>query len=340
MRNQRLWELSIMRQRRKRNLWVKKHNRWKYSRKKNKYVKQNTLRNKHSVIVPMDFSMDNLEESLRFLNTIYNFAQNMCGHRLFVSLTKVQKIDMFTICLFLSMVNKLSRNGIVCWGNYPDDKSVKYYILNSGFLKVLNSNISLESEKIYDNQMYMIGKGVVCSRKIGISVKTAMKQLLGREIAYPPVYDNLIEICTNSVEHSNNEAIDKNWLISISKKNDSIQFILTDTGLGILKTLHKKGKEFFRDKIFRKDGQVLNDIFNKKYQSRTGELNRHKGLPIVLESFNEGFILNLKVLTNCVLYDFKTNSFETLKNEFKGTLICWTVDEKNYQTWEKSIQVA
>lgn len=70
MRNQRLWELSIMRQRRKRNLWVKKHNRWKYSRKKNKYVKQNTLRNKHSVIVPMDFSMDNLEESLRFLNTL------------------------------------------------------------------------------------------------------------------------------------------------------------------------------------------------------------------------------------------------------------------------------
>ena len=238
------------------------------------------------------------------------------------------------------MVNKLSRNGIVCWGNYPDDKSVKYYILNSGFLKVLNSNISLESEKIYDNQMYMIGKGVVCSRKIGISVKTAMKQLLGREIAYPPVYDNLIEICTNSVEHSNNEAIDKNWLISISKKNDCIQFILTDIGLGILKTLHKKRKEFFRDKFFRKDGQVLNDIFNKKYQSRTGELNRHKGLPIVLESFKEGFISNLKVLTNCVLYDFKTNSFETLKNEFKGTLICWTVDKKNYQTWEKSIQVA
>lgn len=340
MRNQRLLERSILRKRRKRNIWIKKHNKWKNNRQTSKYVQHNTSLVKNAVVVPQDFSMANLEESLRFLNATYNFTQNMNGRRLFVSLTQVQKIDMFTICLLLSLVNKLSRNGIVCWGNYPGNAKVRDYILNSGFLEVLNSNIILEPEKIYTNQMYMIGKGIVCSKKIGGSVKKAMKQLLGREIAYPPVYDNLIEICTNSVEHSNNDAIDKNWLISISKKNDCIQFILTDTGLGILKTLHKKRKEFFKDKFFRKDGQVLNDIFNKKYQSRTGELNRHKGLPIVLESFNDGFISNLKVLTNCVLYNFRTSNFLTLKNEFKGTLIYWTVDKNNYQTWEKSIQVA
>lgn len=57
----------------------------------------------------------------------------------------------------------------------------------------------------------------------------------------------------------------------------------------------------FRDTIFfKKDDNVLLSVFNKEYQSRTGEINRHKGLPNVMDAFKDGYIGELKVLTNYV----------------------------------------
>jgi hypothetical protein len=184
----------------------------------------------------------------------------------------------------------------------------------------------------------MVGKNEVESDRINNSVKKCMKQLLGHEEYYPPVYENMIEICANSVEHANDNDVDKNWLVSISfESRDVMRFILTDTGEGILKTLIKKKGDMFYDLInARKDFDVLRRVFEGEYKSRTGEINRHKGLPEVYENYKNGFISNLKILTNGVVYDFDTNDNIKLINEFMGVMITWTVSKKNYEIWRKS----
>ena len=124
--------------------------------------------------------------------------------------------------------------------------------------------------------------------------------------------------------------------MSISYESGKIHFILTDTGEGILKTLHKKKVEMFRDTIFfKKDDKVLLSVFNKEYQSRTGEINRHKGLPNVLDVFRDGYIDELKVLTNFVFYDFTTMKSSILDTEFLGTMFSWTITQENYEKWKR-----
>ena len=145
----------------------------------------------------------------------------------------------------------------------------------------------------------------------------------------------MLEICANSVEHGNVFVQDKNWLVSISFSDDYAKFVLMDTGDGILKTLKRKTRELFADLLsFKSAGNVLNDVFNKKYQSVTGEINRHKGLPNVLSALEHGYISDLEVITNKVYYNFSLNYYSNLKNEFKGTAFLWKVNKENIDKYK------
>ena len=67
-------------------------------------------------------------------------------------------------------------------------------------------------------------------------------------------------------------------------------------------------------------------------------MNRHKGLPIIYESFTEGYISDLQVLTNEVFYNFTDNSYRIFKKGFKGVLYSWSITIDNYNNWIKSLQ--
>ena len=57
----------------------------------------------------------------------------------------------------------------------------------------------------------------------------------------------------------------------------------------------------------------------------------------VYESYKDGFISNLKILTNGVVYDFDTDKNIKLTNEFMGVMITWTLSKDNYEIWKKSL---
>ena len=283
------------------------------------------------------FISGKMEESLFFINRTFKKAKNGPFRSIFFIMDEVERIDIFTICLLLSLINKLAGKKIHCWGNYPILPRVKKDFIESGFMDVMKSTINADSQRRFKNHMYMIGKQCVDGRKIGESIKEVMEYITDVPQHYAPVYDDILEICANSVEHTNEKMDEKNWLVSISYEVDSVHFVLTDTGAGILNTLHKKKVEMFKDSIlFKKDYQVLEGVFNKAYQSQTGEINRHKGLPNVLESFKDGYIDNLVVLTNCVWYNFSANEYSVLKNEFKGSMFSWTLSKKNIEKWIQS----
>ena len=290
------------------------------------------------VNAPSRFCIHNLENVLAFLYNTEHSCDNTIRKLLRVNLDDVIQIDSYAICLLLSMLNRLSYKNISCWGTYPKSIDARSFILDSGFLDVIKSNIKRPSNKRLSNRLFMIGKDSVDSHRIGRAVKESMAFITGQEEIYPPVYDDLLEISANSVEHANIRSQDKNWLVSISFEDDKVHFIVTDTGQGILATLKKKLSQRVKEVISSKsDAEILYDVFHQKYQSITEEINRYKGLPIIWESFRDGFISNLTVITNNVYVDFETNEANRIRIGFKGVLYSWTVSRLNYENWLKSL---
>ena len=75
----------------------------------------------------------------------------------------------------------------------------------------MKSNVKRPSKKRLENRIFMIGKESVDSHRIGKAVKESMSFITGQEECYPPVYDDMLEISANSVEHANKKTQDKNW---------------------------------------------------------------------------------------------------------------------------------
>lgn len=335
----RLRQASIMRKIRRANRKTKARN--KQVRKKtyrSPKQKQSFTKPPIEVKAPKEFSLNNLDRVVQFINDTENRCGKEISKSLKVNLDEVEQIDSYAISLMLSMLNRLSHKQINFWGTYPASLTAKRFILESGFLDVMRTNIRKPANERKGNQIFMVGKDSVDSHRIGRAVRESMEFITGKEGPYPPIYDNMLEICANSVEHANLKTPDKNWLVSISFEDNNIHYILTDTGLGILSTLKKKGSQKLKEIVTSKtDAEILYDVFHKAYQSVTGEINRHKGLPIILESFAEGHVSSLKVLTNKVFYDFETNTSKELKYGFKGVLYSWTVSRNNYDNWLKSL---
>lgn len=331
---------TIMRKRRKANRKRKAiHKRRKKSNPAPAKIKSQTpVQRPLEVKAPADFSIDNLEKVLTFVNDTERDCTTSNVRILKVNLNNVEKIDSYAISLLLSMLNRLSYKNINYWGTYPDSPTAKDFIIESGFLDVMKTNIKRPSNRQTGNRIFMVGKDSVDSHRIGKAVRESMEFVTGKKQAFPPVYDDMLEISANSVEHANKKRQEKNWLVSISQEGDKVHFILTDTGLGILATLKRKGPQKFKDALtIKSDAEILYNVFNKAYQSATGEINRYKGLPIILESFTEGFVSELKVVTNKVFYDFTSNQSKELRYGFKGVLYSWTVSKNNYDNWINSL---
>ncbi len=309
-----------------------------FRRKMMKAFIKNSKKIKLAKSLPASFSFSEDKESvLRFLNEAFGYYKKLRNKiqekRYNYDLSAVEKIDITAICLFLSLINKIYANGIGSRGNYPTNDNARKILIESGFADIMQSAFKSLRTKKYKNQLYIVGSKRVDNKKIGQSVREAVGFLTGVEKHFQPIYTMLIEICSNSVEHANKKDKDKNWVVSVSYEPNRVNFIVVDTGEGIMRTIKKKLPELFVDK-FRSDGAILEDLLNKGYQSRTKEINRHKGLPKIKENFDAGYVDNMKILTNKVWYDMASKTFEKTENEYFGVLYSWSFTKENYQIWE------
>lgn len=341
----RIWMKQQARMRKiRRRIRVNKHiARYGYNRRpqskdqrnkgKNPYYTQRTK----EVFVPEDFSVSNISGVVNFIRNSESQCSRKNIQRLTIKMDNVVKIDMYAINLFLSFLNRLSSQNIRYIGTYPNNAEAKHFLINSGFLDLVQTNIKTAKEQKRKNMIFMVGKDSVDSRKIGKAVRESMLNIVDEEIVYPPLYEDLLEISANSVEHANENQKEKNWLVSIFIEEDKLHFIVTDMGLGIMTTIKKKFVQQVHDTMIRTDAEILLSVFKKKYQSMTGEVNRHKGLPIIYESYTDGMISDLQVLTNKVFYRFNTNTCVELQKSYDGVLYSWTIDKNNYENWKNSL---
>lgn len=332
-----LRQQSIVRKIRRRNVYLKNKQVFRIRKNSVRVVVPIKINGLNVMIesLPNVFSMNNLEECVEFINKVMkDVSVDKSIQRVFFDLSSITEIDYLGICFILSLSNKMVGSAMSTKGNYPDDDNARHFIINSGFCELVSTNVRKSAKNVPGNILYTIGGNSVYNKRIGTSIKETVFRLTGVREHYAPVYENMLEICANSVEHGNNLARDKNWLVSISFTDNYALFILMDTGDGILRTLKRKTRELFEDLLsFKTAGEVLNGVFNKKYQSATGEINRHKGLPNVLDSVRHGYIEDLVVMTNKVYYNFSDNTYTKLKNEFRGTAFMWKVTKTNIEKY-------
>ena len=77
----------------------------------------------------------------------------------------------------------------------------------------------------------------------------------------------------------------------------------------------------------KNDCDIVFSAFQRKYGSSTEEINRNRGLPCILDKFNNGYISKLKVITNNVYLDFENQTNNKILNKpFPGVLFSWVVN--------------
>lgn len=246
-----------------------------------------------------------------------------------LDLEEVLSIDFSAICLLLSVVKELSNNGIKVIGNYPKNEFCKKVFIESGFLKQMIDDKGNPFDIETKNFIIETGHNKTRNTDIAKAIVKTMETFEGYQRRFQPAYTIIMEICSNSVEHAYQNR-PKHWRLGICHDDDKISFAMTDTGVGILNTLHRKFWKQFKDKItYQNEIDILYKAFERKYGSSTTLVNRNKGLPCILDKLNRKYIKNLKVFTNKVCLDCtnKENSI-LLTKDFKGVLFYWEIDKE------------
>ena len=112
---------------------------------------------------------------------------------------------------------------------------------------------------------------------------------------------------------------------------------MTDIGFGILHTLNRRFGTLIKEKLqLKKDTQILERAFERRYGSKTGESNRNRGLPLIKDRFEKNFIKDLKVITNNVFLDFTDNNkTRILSKNLPGTFYTWNIDINCLKKWNQ-----
>lgn len=290
--------------------------------------------------LPSNFSLKTNPEGIMYL--IHSLDELLLKNQKILSvkflMEKICIIDFPAICLLLSKIDQLSKKRIRCYGTFPINQLCKKDIVKSGFLDRMND--LLTGKKYSRNSKDLIvnrGFHKTDNKMASHEIRKAVGHLTGKEDRFMPIYSIIQEICSNSVEHSNQEIEKKNWLFATSYKSSVVSFVLTDVGDGILNTLHRKNISKIKDSITNKGAiDILMNAFNSEYGSSTKDVNRNKGLPKIYETFKDKYIKNLIVVTNNVILKFENiKDSISLKNSLKGTFYYWEIDKQCIETWKK-----
>lgn len=276
--------------------------------------------------------IENPKVVIKQLNEILTVrGKNPGKTRLNLNLSQVTHFDLGALTCLLSTL-RFTTNYI---GNYPNVPACRQFFEESGFLNLMrdvNGNkFEVKNDK---NLMFEKGTDKTSNSRVGYEIKRAVKYLTGKECTFPPVYSIIQEICPNSIEHANKEAKKVNWMMGIKYEDDRVCFAMTDKGYGILKTIKKTRSQKWWDS-FKDETDILQSAFGKKYQSRTEDDNRNKGLPRIKSVADDGFVQNLTVITNNTLLNLCDNSRSKLLGlNFGGTFYYWEITEDTYNKWK------
>ncbi len=143
-----------------------------------------------------------------------------------------------------------------------------------------------------------------------------------------PSYSVFNELMANTFQHAGQEEGEHKWWAGVFYDNlrEIVCFTCVDSGSGILKSHNLKPWWLETStKIWNKtsDADKLEDIVNGRLPSRTGMEHRGKGLPNMRKMCKNGRLHNLTIVTNKVRGCVAKDEYQTLRSNFRGTLVYW-----------------
>lgn len=241
-----------------------------------------------------------------------------------VDLSDVEDIKEGAIAMLLSVMKDAEKIGVRISGNRPNNVYARNVLNNSGFFKFVRSG--RESDGPSKN-LIRTGKRKTSASFLGSEVRKAMGTVWGIEGRNPLVWTAVFEMMRNSCDHAFPKSEKTWWHLSISHDDEKnlVKFSFVDNGKGIIETL---GSTVLRQVLFKfKDSaDVLETAFRDGIESRTGLPWRGKGLPTIFESYQDGYIKNLLVISNDAFIYFDKEIKRQLPISYEGTYYYWEVD--------------
>lgn len=250
-----------------------------------------------------------------------------------LSLENVVMIDYGMICILLAVLDNFNSEKIVFQIKQPKNRTVRDYIKDSGMLNDMYDQHGRKFPASAKSKHLFFSKGSgklehAQNMELSRTVRSVVDHLTGKPGHFAKLRTILLEICGNAIEWSGGK---KKWLLGVKYARNKVIITVTDLGYGVLQTLYRD----FGDKITELNltrDQVLQRAFEKKYNSKSTDINRNKGLPYVKRCHDQNIISQLKVLTNQVLLDFdEPSNNQNLVNyrSFSGTIYRWEITSDN-----------
>jgi hypothetical protein len=294
------------------------------SKKNVESIQNNALQ----VVIPKDFTLlNNLEGTLGLIRYCKDYVMSSFKNVIF-KFEDVEMIGNGAITLLISLIGEMLEAGVKVGGTLPNNQKARDFFINSGFYEYFNKDLSQVSKN--KNAIVTHGTDKTGANKTAPLVRRAMETVFGRNERNQKIQGMLVELMANTVNHAFiTEGHHKSWYLSVNHEDhkNKVSFSFVDNGVGILSTIRVK----FADRLsnmtlFGSDADILKESFNGEFGSRTREINRGMGLPVVRKTYENGYISDLKVITNNVFLDFKHNKTVLLKTPFSGTFYYWELD--------------
>ena len=286
-------------------------------------------------LAPADFSIvSNPVETLTAFDSLLNHIRNNSSiHRsIFVDVNNVKHLTidslMYLLCV-LNNLNKVDKYKYHFKGNYPIDEKTRKRFLESGFNKFVDSRVP--DSLIRETENIQISTGSNIDTKLAKKITDFLKNRSSSGERFPYIYEMMIELMGNTWKHAYNgdtsDLFDTCWYCYVELEDKKAKITFMDTGIGIPKSIYKKGLE--RVDIFgiNKDSEYIASALRGEERTETKLINRGKGLPSFVEIVNENHIQKLRIISRkgdvCVEKDKITTN--DLNKKFYGTLYYWEV---------------
>lgn len=286
-----------------------------------------------SILAPVNFCLlQNPLECTAFFSKMRHEYRFKSHYSVILALdcSKVESLDFPTVILFKAVIRELQNKGVPIKGILPNNIDCKRYFIEAGFLKNMYDSKGHKFNDPGKSIILKIEKGngmLTLQQSIAITglLNSSTDYLLGRKVALIKLKSVLKEICGNSIEWG--EAYNKFWMMGAKFDDRKVVFVAVDLGQGILNSLRRKFSTQVIDWMTKSDQEVLEGAFDRKYGSKSADINRNNGLPSIRALAIDNLVDNLCVVTNNVLLNFadknRSVTFAGKKSAFMGTLYTW-----------------
>ncbi len=293
---------------------------------------------------PKNFSMiSNTEETLNFIARLEEcYAKK---RKVFVDLESVDHIGNGAIVVLLSKMVQFKSSNIDFNGNYPKNRYARSILKESGFIKNLFKDFTVEDEYVIgdeNNKIYTHGQ-----RNVNPVLSSDIIKHLSKLIWETPqrcigVQRVFLELMQNTNNHASFDNLgEKHWWLSVDydKENNKAKFSFIDFGVGIFKSLENKnsGSKFYRiiEKVkniykYGNNAELLKLLLEGEiHKTATGDYYRGKGLPGIVNALKQNRISNLTIISNNAMADVNNNKYKLLNKALNGSFFSWELNYNN-----------